>query len=63
MVEKCSWGTWGFGIGSRAMEDEDEEWADSRSQTSKKYLANKGSGRGWPLIRIRSLTAQRWGEV
>lgn len=33
------------------------------SQTSKKNLANSSSEIGFPLIRIRSRTATRWGEV
>jgi hypothetical protein len=33
------------------------------SQTSKKYLAKRSSERGTPLMRIRSRTATRWGEV
>ena len=33
------------------------------SQTSKKYFANKFADMGVELIRIRSRTAIRWGEV
>lgn len=39
------------------------EEEESVSQTWKKYFANRDSGSGLPLIRIRSRTAQRCGEV
>ncbi len=47
--------------GSEEEENVEEEgaYASSLSQTSKKNLAKRGSGRGLPFILIRSRTAQR----
>lgn len=52
-------------MGSNAWDCESEEelWEERRSQTWKKYLAKIFSGSGWPLIRIRSRTAHKCGEV